>query len=468
MAGISYDNSEYTCCEGDYMSDEASKIVVSVVIPVHNAAEYISDTLTAVLSQTLKEIEIIVIDDCSTDNTLDIIRDISQKDERVQIIGNVANLGGGGSRNVGLDIAVGEYIIFLDDDDYIESDMLEKMSAHAAETQVDMVVCRCQSFDPHSGIYAPMVESIRADLLPREAVFQPQDIATDFFRAFVWWPWDKLFRREAIISSGLRFQEIRTTNDLFFVCAFTLIARNISVLDDVLISHTINRSDSLSATRADSHRCALNALIALKEFMQQKGLLDGRIKDYKNYAVVFLEWHLNTISGPAFSPLFDDVKAFIIDLDANKNDFYDDFIAAAYQRIATLSADEYLFSLKDRVLKELEFSQANSARLEQTIDILEHKNNQLEQELAAQQVAQREEKQNFHNQLAQLNEQHHNQLAQLNEQHSVLQNRYHIQEREIVDQKEKLKSLQQHNVNMMGSLSWRLTKPLRLIRRFLK
>ncbi|HIF5761774.1 TPA: glycosyltransferase family 2 protein, partial [Raoultella ornithinolytica] len=280
-----------------------------------------------------------------------------------------------------------------------------------------------------------------------------QDIATDFFRAFVWWPWDKLFRREAIISSGLRFQEIRTTNDLFFVCAFMLIARNVSVLDEVLISHTINRSGSLSATRADSHRCALNALIALKEFMQQKGLLDGRIKDYKNYAVVFLEWHLNTISGPAFSPLFDDVKAFIIDLDANKNDFYDDFIAAAYQRIATLSADEYLFSLKDRVLKELEFSQANSARLEQTIDILEHKNSQLEQELAAQQ----EGKQNFHNQ-----------LAQLNEQHSVLQNRYHIQEREIFDQREKLESLQQHNVNIMGSLSWRLTKPLRLIRRFLK
>lgn len=439
------------------MSDEANEIVVSVVIPVHNAAEYISDTLNSVLSQTLKQIEIVVIDDCSTDNTLEIIKDISRQDSRVQIISNVANLGGGGSRNVGLDIAVGKYIIFLDDDDYIESDMLEKMSAYAVESQVDVVVCRCQSFDLNSGVYAPMVESIRADLLPPKTIFQPEDITTDFFRAFVWWPWDKLFRREAIISHGLRFQEIRTTNDLFFVCAFMLIARNISVLDEVLISHTINRSGSLSATRADSHRCALNALIALQEFMQQKGLLDGRIKDYKNYAVVFLEWHLNTISGPAFSPLFDDVKAFIIELDASKDDFYDDFIAAAHQRIATLSADEYLFSLKDRVLKELEFSQANNARLEQTIDILEQKNNQLEQELAAQQVAQHEEKQNFHNQ-----------LTKRDEHHRALQNRYDIQEREMFDQRAKLESLQQHNVNMIGSLSWRLTKPLRLIRRFFK
>lgn len=447
---ICCNNCGYPTYEGDYMSDEAKKIVVSVVIPVHNAAEYIADTLSTVLSQTLKEIEIIIVNDCSTDNTLDIVKYISQKDSRVQIISNAVNLGGGGSRNVGLDIAVGEYIIFLDDDDYIESDMLEKMSSHAAETQVDVVVCRCQSFDPHSGIYAPMVESIRADLLPREAVFQPQDIATDFFRAFVWWPWDKLFRREAIISSGMRFQEIRTTNDLFFVCAFMLIARNVSVLDEVLISHTINRSDSLSATRADSHRCALNALIALKEFMLQKGLLDGRIKDYKNYAVVFLEWHLNTISGPAFPALFRDVKAFIVELDAETNNFYDDFIAAAYQRIATLSADEYLFSLKDRVLKELEFSQANNARLEQKIDILE-------QELTAQQVAQQDEKENFRNQ-----------LAELNEQHRVLQSRYHMQEREMLNQREKLELLQQHNVNMVGSLSWRLTKPLRLIRRFLK
>ena len=83
--------------------------------------------------------------------------------------------------------------------------------------------------------------------------------------------------------------------------------------------------------------------------------MEHRLRDYKNYVVVFLEWHLNTISGPAFHPFYQQVKEFVVATDAKSDDFYDEFIAAAHHRITTLSAEEYLFSLKDRVLKELEF-----------------------------------------------------------------------------------------------------------------
>ncbi|MCZ5701496.1 hypothetical protein O5466_19590 [Escherichia coli] len=85
-------------------------------------------------------------------------------------------------------------------------------------------------------------------------------------------------------------------------------ANRISVLNETLISHTINRSESLSATRAESHRCAVEALVALKAFICQQGMMEHRLRDYKNYVVVFLEWHLNTISGPAFHPFYQQVK----------------------------------------------------------------------------------------------------------------------------------------------------------------
>ena len=94
------------------MSDESSNVIVSVIIPVHNAVEYISETLNTVLTQSLKDIEIIIVNDNSTDNTLGIVAKIADEDSRVRVITNPSNVGGGESRNIGLRIATGEYIIF--------------------------------------------------------------------------------------------------------------------------------------------------------------------------------------------------------------------------------------------------------------------------------------------------------------------------------------------------------------------
>ena len=151
------------------MSDESSNVVVSVIIPVHNAAEYISETLNTVLAQSLKDIEIIIVNDNSTD-----------KDSRVRIITNPSNVGGGESRNIGLRIATGEYIIFLDDDDYADKEMLKRMSDRATALQTDVVICRCQSIDLQTNTHSPMPMSAREDLLPEKEVFSSQEIADDF------------------------------------------------------------------------------------------------------------------------------------------------------------------------------------------------------------------------------------------------------------------------------------------------
>ncbi|UZR31821.1 glycosyltransferase family 2 protein [Klebsiella pneumoniae subsp. pneumoniae] len=249
------------------MAHEKSDIIVSVVIPVYNAEEYIADTLKNIVSQSLYEIEIIIINDHSSDNTLDILKEIASSDERIRIIDNAVNIGAGISRNIGLSEAEGEYIIFLDDDDYVDTNMLKHMSDFAELSGADIVVCRSRSFNLQSLQYAPMPDSIRKDLLPEKAVFSPGDIERDFFRAFIWWPWDKLFRREFIIQHSLSYQDLRTSNDLFFVCASMLSAEKVTILDEILIAHTINRKTSLSSTRSVSYHCALDALVALRDFL---------------------------------------------------------------------------------------------------------------------------------------------------------------------------------------------------------
>ncbi|CAH5864372.1 glycosyltransferase [Klebsiella aerogenes] len=435
------------------MSDEPMNVIVSVIIPVYNAAKYISGTLDTILSQSLKDIEIIIVNDNSTDNTLDVITQIASEDSRVRIINNPLNVGGGESRNIGLRKAIGEYVIFLDDDDYVTNDMLKIMSDQATTLKSDVVICRCQSVDLSTNTYSPMPLSIREDLLPKKNVFSSQEIANDFFRAFIWWPWDKLFRREAILAMGLEFQALRTTNDLYFVCCFILLADRISLVDEILISHTINRAESLSSTRENSWHCALDALTALHTFIESNNLLTTRGRDFNNYAVVFLEWNLNTVSGPSFNLLLNDVKSFIISLNIDEDGFYDDFIKSAYLRIINQSAEEYIFSLKDRILHELEQSHMSAENLQLKVDKLEHlalnKDNEIN---------------DLNLQIAELSESikiqtiNITQLEQLNL--SLDRNIYNLQQT-LAKAESNLKETTLQIKLLRSSLSWKITKPFR-------
>ena len=113
---------------------------VSVIIPNFNNARYIQEAIQSVLNQTLKDIEVIIVDDCSTDNSWEILQKLQKQDSRIKIIRNVENSGAGISRNVGLDIASGEFIKFLDSDDTMNLDVLEYMY-NTAKKQNSQIVC---------------------------------------------------------------------------------------------------------------------------------------------------------------------------------------------------------------------------------------------------------------------------------------------------------------------------------------
>ena len=98
---------------------------VSVILPVYNVSDYLRQCMDSIVGQTLKDIEIICVDDGSTDDSLAILKEYEAKDQRVKVI-QQANAGAGAARNKGLEIATGEYLSFLDSDDFFEPDMLEK------------------------------------------------------------------------------------------------------------------------------------------------------------------------------------------------------------------------------------------------------------------------------------------------------------------------------------------------------
>lgn len=124
---------------------------LSIIVPVYNCENYLYKCMDSLLIQTLQHIEILVIDDCSTDNSLEILNDYAIRDSRVKVFTTDINSGQGTARNVGLRNVTGEYFGFLDADDFYESNMCERMYEKAASGSYDCVSCGLKAFVDLSG-----------------------------------------------------------------------------------------------------------------------------------------------------------------------------------------------------------------------------------------------------------------------------------------------------------------------------
>ena len=115
--------------------------LVSVIMPAHNAERFLEEAIQSVISQTVTDWELLVIDDCSSDNTRQIAAEFAQKDPRIRLLANEQNMGVAKTRNRGLDLCSGQYVALLDSDDYWKPQLLEKMISRAKETEADIVYC---------------------------------------------------------------------------------------------------------------------------------------------------------------------------------------------------------------------------------------------------------------------------------------------------------------------------------------
>ena len=279
---------------------------VSVVMPVYNGERYLRQALDGVLSGNALSFEVICVDDGSTDSTPQILAEYAARDPRVRVI-TQDNAGAGAARNAGLALARGEYLSFLDADDLFEPGMLEKAYDRARTQRADVVVYRCDQYDEAACTYKPTRWSLRRWLLPGKDVFSADEVARNLFEAFMGWTWDKLFRAEFVRGNGLRFQEQRTTNDLFFTYASMARAGRITTMDDVFVHRRVY-TGSLSTTRERSWHCFHDALLALRRQLRDWGIFEFRERDFVNYSLNFSLWNLSTLTGDAYDQLFDALK----------------------------------------------------------------------------------------------------------------------------------------------------------------
>lgn len=125
---------------------------VSVIIPVHNTEKFIEKCLDSVCNQTLSDIEIICINDASTDNSLEILKRYAAKDDRIKVVNFEENKGAAAARNTGIDAATGEYIGFVDSDDFIDAEFYEKLYNKAVDENADVAKGNIYDYNGETGV----------------------------------------------------------------------------------------------------------------------------------------------------------------------------------------------------------------------------------------------------------------------------------------------------------------------------
>ena len=245
----------------------------SVIIPVYNVEKYLGECLDSVLGQTLRDIEVICVDDGSTDGSPAMLEKYAAKDPRVKVL-RQENSGAGVARNTGLSVASGDYLFFCDPDDWCDRDMLRVMYGRAVKDRCDVVLagmirhnCACA----HPSFSYPARK-----LVGLPGVFPGRDACDFIFVAARANPWNKLFRRAFVKERKIEFQAQKRENDLFFSYVTVALAERIGVVDDAYYHYRMGRTGSLQACGGSdgSPLLWIDAFRAVRARLEQEGVLD--------------------------------------------------------------------------------------------------------------------------------------------------------------------------------------------------
>lgn len=223
---------------------------VSVVIPVHNAEKFLRGTLESLLAQRLREAEFILVENGSTDGTQDIIDEFKRKDPRFVSV-SIGPSNAGAARNVGLDMAHGQYIIFLDADDEYHPDLLTKSYDAAKKHNAEIVWFNSREKNAKNGLTKGHPHAYRKSNFPKERPFAFSALKGNPFDSFIGWPWDKLYSTQYIRSNCFSYQELDVSNDGYFNFLAMANAKRIVPLDDVLITRVVEHGSNISSNKHD-------------------------------------------------------------------------------------------------------------------------------------------------------------------------------------------------------------------------
>lgn len=264
---------------------------VSIIIPFNNCDLFLEDLLSSLIKQTLKDIEIILVDDGSTDESVNIIKEYQAKDNRIKYIYQEQQ-GSGIARNNGIENAQGEYIICIDADDMYELDMMEKLYNKAKKTNADITICKFKRCDILTGRVSGG-KGLDMRKIPKTETFSVKDV-DNIFQIINPGPCNKLYKRDFIKENNLKYSGTRIINDLKFCMVAMCLAERIAIVDEDLSTYRYQISGSGSENREQRLEHSLKVYREIYDEFCARGLFEkykmlyiSRIIDSIKYEMTF-------------------------------------------------------------------------------------------------------------------------------------------------------------------------------------
>ena len=287
--------------------------LVSIIVPIYNCESYLNKCVNSLINQTYKNLEIILIDDGSKDNSLKLCKEYSSKDERIIVI-HKENGGVSTARNMGLDNAHGQYITFVDSDDWLKYDTIEYLLNESMKNNSEITICDCVNV---TGEKVKIQEKYKDNFIMENG----EGIQAILYRKYCS-VWGQLFKREVI--DNIRFNETLSNNEdtLFLINVYNRANR---IFQSKEIKYNYNVQSANSLTKLKSKKLILDQLKArdyIYDFIKQNNINEEKFNYYNFctcYNVLMDLFSQNLYNEPKAKECISNIKKLYLKVFKDKN-----------------------------------------------------------------------------------------------------------------------------------------------------
>lgn len=259
---------------------------VSIVIPVYNSALYLRQCLDSVIAQTWKNLDIVCVNDGSTDDSLSILEEYAAKNKCMRVFTKEnEGKGAASARNMGLSQATGEYIQFLDSDDFFEQDMVENLVRKALDTEAEVVICRGRTFDDEKQIVTGIMPHPDLQYAPGKEVFSWQECPEYICEIADNYAWNKLFKRQLLMENNLSFTPIPISDDQDISMIAPIVAKKVAVVDKAFINYRVGTGTSQCDSQTRHPEAAYEGIYTVVKRFKELGVWENVKQSYLNVAI---------------------------------------------------------------------------------------------------------------------------------------------------------------------------------------
>ena len=250
--------------------------LLSVIVPVYNAGEYLYRCTDSILDQTFKDLELILVDDCSKDDSYQLCQSIAKSDNRVVVYKREKNGGIFAARNSGIELAKGRYITFVDNDDWLDKEMYENILNKMETSRLDFVSCGFKEIingeavlhkHTEDGYYSK--EQIRNDVVFKLVGEQKISCAV----------WKSIFKKEIIDNNNIRFISSRVKDDFYFITEYLLCCQAAEYIPEDYYNYYIREKSTIHILGQDNKEDSFNNPVKLYDIFSRHDCLNQKFYD---------------------------------------------------------------------------------------------------------------------------------------------------------------------------------------------